>query len=484
MSTGNTEQVYCPICRKQLDDVTTIRQKGAEGINDASCKRGDDIFVAAGCKVHTNCRKVYINPADISNTLIRYKGETSTVVKRTAHPGSFDSNSDCLFCGTKVVLANKDYSFVKTDAFFQAVIDCCNGRSDDWAFTVKGRIEYYWGDLHAADCLYHHTCSTNFRSGRDMPLKFRNEPIVKRRKSGRPKDDDQEQAFRKVCGYLEANDEEQLTITDLQAKMEEYLSCKDSLPYCRQWLKCKLQEYYGNAIHIAEGKGQQSCVVTMREKTSQILRSYFESDKGDEESQRRAIIETAARLIKSDIKTTIPSVTDHYPDSDTLKLDSALHYIPDTLRALLDTLFVGTDTRRKVAGIGHAIAQAVRPRAIQVPLQIGLAAQMQHIYRSKFLVDTLSEMGFCSSYGEVLRFEKNAANSVPPDVLGDDIDQLDATLLFAADNVDHNIITIDGKGTFHGMGMIVALTPGKQTKRIIPRRMVSELNITERPKLT
>ncbi len=27
------------------------------------------------------------------------------------------------------------------------------------------------------------------------------------------------------------------------------------------------------------------------------------------------------------------------------------------------------------------------------------------------------------------------------------------TLLFAADDVDHNILTSDGKGIFHGMGM-------------------------------
>ena len=38
----------------------------------------------------------------------------------------------------------------------------------------------------------------------------------------------------------------------------------------------------------------------------------------------------------------------------------------------------------------------------------------------------------------------------------------DTTLLFSGDDVDHNILTIDDKGTFHGVGvgMIAALTPG------------------------
>ncbi|KAJ8023883.1 hypothetical protein HOLleu_36450 [Holothuria leucospilota] len=78
-------------------------------------------------------------------------------------------------------------------------------------------------------------------------------------------------------------------------------------------------------------------------------------------------------------------------------------------------------------------------------------------------------MGYSSSYNEVLRLEKNAANCVTPDLLVEDIDRLDLSLLFAGDNVDHNIITIDGKGTFHGMGMIAALTPEKQTSYLVSR---------------
>ena len=109
----------------------------------------------------------------------------------------------------------------------------------------------------------------------------------------------------------------------------------------------------------------------------------------DEESQKQAIIETAARLIKSDIKSNVPSLTNQYPSAKSLKLDSALSFVPVTLRTLLNGLFVGKETRRKVAGIGHAIVQAVRPRAVIAPLQVGLAVQAHHLYRSQFLVDTL-----------------------------------------------------------------------------------------------
>ena len=178
-----------------------------------------------------------------------------------------------------------------------------------------------------------------------------------------------------------------------------------------------------------------------------------------------------------------PACNSDYPTADDLKLDSALGFLPETLRYMLKYLFVGKDTQHKVASIGQAIVQAVRPRAVIAPLQIGLAVQVHHLYRSKFLVDTLHEMGYSSSYGEVLRFEKNAANCVTPDLLVEDIDESDILVLFSGDNVDHNILTIDGKGTFHGMGMIAALTPGRKTMHLVKRQNITELNIVEMSKV-
>ena len=88
-------------------------------------------------------------------------------------------------------------------------------------------------------------------------------------------------------------------------------------------------------------------IVTMREQTSEIMRSYYKQkcQEGDEESQKRAIIETAARLIRSDIKSQVSTVTNQYPSSDDLKLDLSLSFIPTSLRTALETLFVGKDSK-------------------------------------------------------------------------------------------------------------------------------------------
>ncbi len=50
---------------------------------------------------------------------------------------------------------------------------------------------------------------------------------------------------------------------------------------------------------------------------------------------------------------------------------------------------------------------------------------------------------------------------------------------YIADNADHNTRTIDGKDTFHSMGMIAAVTPGmKQIHKLVPRVNVTTEDIT------
>ena len=90
-----------------------------------------------------------------------------------------------------------------------------------------------------------------------------------------------------------------------------------------------MMEQYGDPVYLAEDEGVHD-IVTMREKTSQILRSYFKSHgkEKDEETQKRAIIKTAARLIRNDTKTNVSSTSDEHPSIEMLKLESALNYIP------------------------------------------------------------------------------------------------------------------------------------------------------------
>jgi len=74
----------------------------------------------------------------------------------------------------------------------------------------------------------------------------------------------------------------------------------------------------------------------------------------------------------------------------------------------------------------------------------------------------------CSTYSEVQKFESSAVVAKNQDI-PHSLDQ-SHVLQIVADNVDHNIDTIDNNNTFHGMGIIACATPGKQkSPKEIPR---------------
>lgn len=92
---------------------------------------------------------------------------------------------------------------------------------------------------------------------------------------------------------------------------------------------------------------------------------------------------------------------------------------------------------------------------------------MHHHFGSRFLLDTLNTLGFASSYTEVQRFELNAA-AAAHDRTNTQFGN-GTFVKYIADNVDHNLRTLDSHGTFHGMGMIAAVTPGFRLDKAVPR---------------
>ena len=148
-----------------------------------------------------------------------------------------------------------------------------------------------------------------------------------------------------------------------------------------------------------------------------------------------------------------------------------MSYLPQALKLFCRKIFAGVNPEWKIGSIGHATVQASKPTDILAPLQVGLGVQMHHMFRSRFLVDTLNAHGFCSFYSEVEKFERNASlvglnevNSAmesfttrsPEEEMESDSSS-QPKVLFAADNVDHSLRTLNGEGTFHGMGMIVMI---------------------------
>ena len=368
--------------------------------------------------------------------------------------------------------------WVRTDNFLIEIRKTCHERSDEWGNEVLGRINFY-SDLHAKDCIYHQQCSLNFRTGKGKPKEKAFENKKRKVSSGRPVDALREEAFRQMCEYFEENDDEQQTIAFLTEKCRDFLPVGVE-PYSRKYVKEKLAQYYGKSIYICTKNGVED-LVTMKETTEKILRDHYKSSKDDDEnSQKLSLLKASALILRTDIKS-IEGELESYPNTNSLVIQSALEFLPESLRFFLNQLFPGKNTDCEVAGIGHALIQSTRPRAIISPLHIGIAVQLHYHFRSRFLIDTLYNLGFCSSYSEVLRFEENAASCRSDNL----ISEIKSTgiCLFAADNVDHNIVTLNGQGVFHGMGMIAMITPKNTRSSVVPRKKVSDLNVVADSKI-
>ncbi|CAG2201846.1 unnamed protein product [Mytilus edulis] len=444
----------CIICLKDDDtsSLVKLREKGSQGINKASREREGQILASAGQFVHQECRKSYTNPTEITKTKRQQNILQESNIPTLRSKSNFSHKDHCLF-----------YDFQKR------IEQVCNDRDDEWAVEVRGRLECV-GDLHAADALYHQTCSVNFRTSKKIPKAFSPDSKGKENNyQGRPAAYGEQ--FLKIVDYLKQHEDEQITIAELVNKMNEL--CGEQA-YSSVYMKKKLRNHFGENIIITDICGKIS-VVTLRDTASCVLQEFYHRPTyQNPDDEKKAIIDAAAKLIKSDIRS-LKGDKENYPlASDVSSLKSNLQYVPESLSYLLETMFAEKDSKMKIASIGQAIVQASRPRVLIAPLQIGLGIQLHHNFASRFLVSTLNNLGFCSSYQEIQKFESSAALTQGVDIPGEICNSF---IQFVADNVDHNVRTLDGNNTFHGMGIIAGITPGTKRTAPIPRISVSSDDI-------
>ena len=57
---------------------------------------------------------------------------------------------------------------VRTKDFEDSLIEVCKLKKDEWVDKVLGRVASV-NHLHAADAVYHQQCSSNFRTGKQLP---------------------------------------------------------------------------------------------------------------------------------------------------------------------------------------------------------------------------------------------------------------------------------------------------------------------------
>ena len=95
--------------------------------------------------------------------------------------------------------------------------------------------------------------------------------------------------------------------------------------------------------------------------------------------------------------------------------------------------------------------KALKPNSVIPPLLVGLGVELDHMFGSKWLINELYRLGYSISYSEVTCFKQSILTN---EELVEPLPDGGIFTQWVADTVDHNTVTLDGKGTFHGMGII------------------------------
>lgn len=462
----------CVICFKPFGniDAVTIGDKGLTALLKYSESRGDHelhrylsdrskITPIGKILVHATCRKKYTDARKSIMDMRHMEGPCQKRL-RSSTPELFSWREHCLFCVSEAILdikhPERDHVVaVQTIPIRSTILQQCHKRADTWATKVQTRVEGCI-DFVAAEARYHRHCYLEF-----MHVLPRSTHL------GRPTDDNMDKTFDALCSWLDNDCELELyTLEELRERMST-LAGSDEV-YSMKRLKQKLQDHYGNHVFFAEVSGIKN-VVSFRNMANFIITEKWYSERDINSAQEAdRIVLAAAKIIREEIRES-KYTRGEYPSIEDIKdPQKGKHYLTPCLRTFVERLIPSNIVRQ--ASIGQALLQSVKPRTVLAPILFGLGVEVDHVFGSKWLVDELFQLGFSISYDEVSLFkqsvmqEESLKTLVPP---------LESTFTqWAADNVDHNIRTLTGENTFHGMGVIAMFTkrPSLSTDPCIKRR--------------
>ena len=307
------------------------------------------------------------------------------------------------------------------------LIQFAKERNDDWGQAVLARLETC-NDLVAAEAVYHSSCMANFKLDKGESGGTR----------GRPRNFSMTEAFENICDWLENSAESEVhAIQELYDKM---LQDNGGVAYTLKGFREKLKARYKEHVYFVKAAGCKGELVCFKEMTNYILRDLKEQGSDTKEN----VVRAAAKIVKEEIRE-MNFTKDHYPSVS--EIEENEKWVPDSLQLFMK--FV-VPTRLKQVSLSQCIVQAARSRTVIAPIPFDVGLNMST--GCKQMITHFSRLGFSISPDEVSRFKQSAIADMEKDDnqggVGDGFKQ------WVAENVDHTISSLTGKGTFHGMGIV------------------------------
>ena len=454
----------CLVCCQSGENLVVVTDRGIKSLKEFAVLRSDERVIeelekAEEIYVHEKCRKWFNNRKRIaSDTKCLNEDSKSLKVETRNSSSPFDWANDCFICGKDLDTNHKKCHSVLTLEIKSTLLADCDDQlsfqeDDALATAVRGRLMGCI-DLVAKGAQYHQNCRVNFSLKRNLENK---------KSIGNPRNSELNLAFEETCNWLESQVELH-TLKDFMNKMKEKSVTHES--YSRNHTKTCLKEKYGQYITItSQGEGKPSIIGFQNTINYLIEQKYRQKEENNGESEKERMVNILGNVIKDEIRSI--NMSEYYPNSEELSdIDFLENWLPKSLVSLLSVL---VPSKLKRTAIGHSITSACR-RNLMSPLLLGLGVELDHSFGSKWLNNHLSRLGFSVTNQQVRQFKEAALEQNDP---MDDVPS-NSFVQWSADNVDHNIGTLDGKNTFHGMGMIAAVTPNL----LAPGKIVRKVQAT------
>ena len=104
----------------------------------------------------------------------------------------------------------------------------------------------------------------------------------------------------------------------------------------------------------------------------------------------------------------------------------------------------------------------------------GIGIELDLVCGSRYVVYELSRLGFSVSSDEITQFKQSVMQSQPCNPLSDECYPSKFTQ-WVVDNVDHNLSSLDGRGTFRGMGIIAVSSRAGNELPIFPMNWIKRI---------